>query len=537
MPSTTKINTATQVKGLILSLSDEQTNVAHVLDGKNFDFIGSGPRSGFGASVVSMQAIQNRDCHPTTFLQENCSLFFNEKGVFNIDCDGNFIELFGFRECQNKCKFDPCCYQWSQAYVGDVYYYSHPKIGIVEYDTYTQKWCQWNLADKRITSCVYGIAEQDNRLIILGSDTYSISAIDNGRDVIPDHLSTAAITSLSIGEFGQPIGVYSGKFGFFTFTSTAILYSQPTQDRDILFNVSVFKKHDSPISPSAITQRQDGLIYYFTKRGLMTLGRFENNQFNTGAVDADISEFIQKKIFNCIDKCDCNAVKLSYLDDREQLFISFKELNLCGNGNKTKSDCYSRALVYHTDYQEIGSFDQPHISIVHTAFSEEYNKVNNNGYIDCNGFIMEFNGLNYIENPQEYSAGTLYAHRPLNSYIDIGVFTMPDSKNIDKTSTINDISVTTSSAKIDYNNCDDFINWQKLCEQNSEYSIQICSGLSADDINCCSPVYYSKSSPSTSYYTCNNNGIYHKVRLSAFELGQYFELKTIKLATIAEGES
>ena len=537
MPSTTKINTAAQVKGLILSLSDEQTNVAHVLDGKNFDFIGSGPRSGFGASVVSMQAIQNRDCHPTTFLQENCSLFFNEKGVFNIDCDGNYIPLFGFNQCEIKCKFDPCCYQWSQAYVGDVYYYSHPKIGIVEYDTYTQKWCQWNLDDKRITSCVYGVAENDNRLIILGSDTYSISAIDNGRDIIPDHLSTAAITSLSIGEFGQPIGVYSGKFGFFTFTSTAILYSQPTQDRDILFNVSVFKKHDSPISPSAITQRQDGLIYYLTKRGLQTLGRFENNQFNTGAVDADISEFIQKKIFNCIDKCDCSAVKLSYLDDREQLFISFKELNLCGNGNKTKSDCYSRALVYHTDYQEIGSFDQPHISIIHTSFSEEYNKVNNNGYIDCNGFIMEFNGLNYIENPQEYSAGTLYAHRPLNSYIDIGVFTMPDSKNLDKTSTINDIAVTTSSAKIDYSNCDDFINWQKLCEQNSEYSIQICSGLSADDINCCSPVYYSKSSPSTSYYTCNNNGIYHKVRLSAFELGQYFELKTIRLATISEGES
>jgi len=278
-----------------------------------------------------------------------------------------------------------------------------------------------------------------------------------------------------------------------------------------------------------ITQRMDGMIYCVSKMGLQVLGRHSNNQFNTGDLEKDLSEFLQRKIIPCICK-SCDSIKLTYLDDREQLFISIRS-------DESKSH-YERALVYHTDYEKLGSFDRDHRSIISTAFSTEYNQETANGYTTPLGHIMEFNDSNYVENPLEPAQDSMFALMPLDSWIDVGVFSLHNNKEVLVDSTITDIAITTSpnypqptEQECDYDY--QFKNWQEMCERYSNFSLAICtSTLSADCIMCCNEATLSKIAYSTRYYTCNYNGKYHKIRISALELGQYYEVKLLELSTV-----
>lgn len=213
------VNNIGGMKPVLGHLQDENPSV---LRGRNFRWKLAGPYSGWGNRVVAEALVASYPYYHTVTINER-AFTLTVDGVMGYDCEaGRWVNYCPTTPTVPEClgQYD---WPWSQAYVGDTYYFSHPMVGIVSYNVFT---CQWVKLDMTceveangefillpetsgsiIDSPIWGITQANNRLIILADDTVSWSAVDNGKDLACDIDCGAGFQSLSHGMYGCPLGV------------------------------------------------------------------------------------------------------------------------------------------------------------------------------------------------------------------------------------------------------------------------------------------------------------------------------------------
>lgn len=498
--------TTQRVSGLIPNLTDGQASEVRVLDGRNFDFTASGPRSAFGTNLVTPAPLQVADKFPQIFNIKNTNFIFDQSSVFKLNpfsCCFTFIP--------NAFCIYESCFRWSKAYVGDKYYFSRPDVGILEYDVFLNEWKQWTKDDftaAQITAPIYGVTESMNRLIVLGSDTVSWSEIDRGNHLATDTYGTAGFQSLSLIEFGCPLGVYGSSQGFFTFTTSGTMFSRPTDDINP-FSHSKLSTMNQPMNSFSITPVDDSSVAFLSKSGIYLLGRFSNNQFQNEKLEQLMGDYWNTNILPCLTTCEPNCA-LFYLQDEDKLFLSL---------STTSSSHFDIAFVYNFRYKEWSMFNHKHrfIGQVHLG-RKEHNRIAN-GYIDNNGFVHEFNhNQNFREEP--ISNRKL----PLDSFIELGRFVPQDElQKTDSVFSVTSLAIDTKTGPT--------ISSLKTCEPEvSSFKVEI-----ADESCEYQDVILSRKVKQRQYFNLNITGEFFTLKLSAQTLASYYAVGQIELTAINAG--
>lgn len=498
--------TAQRIGGIIPSFGRTQGNEPRVITGKNFDFTASGPRSAFGSCLVTDAPIPASTSFPQTFQVLNTTYLFDQNTVSKL-CP--YQVCFQF-ETNKFCASDRC-YKWSRAYVGDTYYFSRPDIGIIQYDTFTNEWYQWTSEDFQAVNLhppIYGVAESLNRLIVLGSDTVSWSEIDQGKKLCANIYSAAGFQSLSLIQFGTPLGVYGSNAGFFTFTSNGIMFSRPT-DQNNPFNHSVLQSDNVPLNSFAITEVGSGSVAMLTKSGIYTLGRHSNNQFQNEKLEQLMGDYWNTSILPCLNNCQPNSA-LFYLPDEDKLFLSIAT---------TDDTAFDVAFVYNYRYEEWSMFNHRHRFIGQMHLGRNEHSRIANGYIDDRGFAHEFNHQqNYREEP------ITHQKLPLDSFVEIGEFRVQTELQYDDT-----IQKATSLRITQKANAN--LPGLPTCEpQVQSYKVEIAG----EDCKY-SLVTKNRQVKDRQYFNLDNTAEFHTLRISANNASMYFSLAEIQLTAINAG--
>jgi hypothetical protein len=499
--------TSERIKGLIPILGRTQGNEVRVINGKNFDFTAAGPRSAFGSNLVGNSPVLTDYPFPQVFPILNTSFMFDRDTVYKL-CP--FEVCFKF-ETGKYCAVD-ICHKWSMAYVGDTYYFSRPDVGIIQYDVITNEWEQWDSEQFQVINFhppVYGVTESLNRLIVLGSDTVSWSEIDSGKKLCPDNHTSAGFQSLSLIQYGQPLGVYGSSQGFFTFTTNGIMFSRPT-DQNNPFNHSVLSTENVPLNSHAITQVGDGTVAFLSKSGIYLLGRHSNNQFQFEKLEQIMGDYWNTYILPCLTKqCQPNSA-LFYLPDEDKLFFSV---------SSTDDNVFDISFVYNFRYEEWSSFNQRHRYIGQVHLGQTEHDTIANGYIDELGFIHQFNhNQNYREQP------ITGQKLPLDSYIEIGEFRAETQLQYDDTVQL------VNSLRISQKMSPKF-EGLKTCEPEVQsYIVEIANE------NCTySKLVKNRQVKDRQYFNLDNVGEFHTLKISATSPSTYFAIAEIQLTAINAG--
>lgn len=508
---------ALRVKGLTLGQSVSQIDGLAVCAGRNFMPALAGPRSYFGAKVNSAYPLTD-GMHPATFRQNGKALYFDNTGVYMLDCEGRPELIYAIERNYEERKFADFCYPWTTAYVGESHYYSHPMVGVIEFDMFTCTWSQWQLKEKGFSDLIFGITEANGSLIVLSRDTVTWSAFDRGSDIIEDQYDGVGSQSLHLAKFGRPSGVYSDGQGFFTFTSNGVMYSRPMSGTQILSGESLESaaifRHDKysdaesapvPISAYAIAKISKGLIAYITKKGIMQVGRFANNQFADKELDPIMSRWMREKFFECFCYEDCDSIRLEYNPDENYLYMSVKERG-CRNSN-----AYQQAFVYDLELEEWGTFNRLHRFLGFMGFGDSQR--DSWGYQDPMGYTFRFDAR---LNEHDVVINGMRTVGGLNSYVDIGEIRLDDDSATDYFSEISDLEITSE-------NCPE-----------AKYVVEVISEEACASIGTDFP-HLTGSRKGTNYYRYSNQGLSHTVRLIARNIGEHFALTTLRFSLKKRG--
>lgn len=470
-----------------------------------------GPRSYFGAELISKSALLGRAQNPAFFAHDGTQIYIDETGVYQLSADCNYIRLFAF-ECFEREK-EPCDfeYPWTTAFVGDSHFYAHPRVGLIEFDTFTGEWCQHSREALGFSDLIFGITEANGSLIVLSRDTVTWSEFDKGHGLIENEYTGAGSQSLHLAKHGRPLGVYSDGQGWFTFTSNGAMYSRPLSSAQILsgenIEASAVFRHDRfalnsvPYGPFSITNISESLIAYLGNKGLQQVGRFDNNQFTAKTFAPEMSRWFKEKLLKCNDDYLCSGYhRLMYSKERNWLFVSFAHDNF---------HVYDESLVYDLELEEWGSFNRKHRLIANFPRNTHSYQQDRLGYLSPLGYSFVFTEEGYHK--QSPAFGEVL--ESLDSFVDIGYIRPENDEDTERYFSLEGFTIETNN-----------------CQNEFDAVVFSVKGECDYDAECpsCEPYLHSKRN-CANYYVCSNLGVVHIIRITANNVNESFWIKLIRL--------
>lgn len=538
MPQNLQLLEALEFRGLLPSINNEQSEVPHILRGKNFNFDVSGPKSGFGAICLSPNEVPEDDTY-ALFRQGDNSFLFTSAGVYQLNALCGEYQLV-FATTDSGCQLEKhTSYPWSQAYVADTYYYGHPSVGIVQFDTFTNTWKQWDLEEKCLSGCIYGVTASANRLIIQQEDVVGWSEIDRGDKIACSHHKNSGFQSLSLIKYGKPLGVYGTDFGFFTFTTNGIMYSQINPESPNPYKHKLFASDQLPLTAFTIGQFPDGTLVYLSKTGLKQLGRKSNNQFLYEEFEPVVSKYLKEseiKHWGRESLFDSQAIRFFVADDRQELFISFRDKT-----NINTRPIFHRSLVFNWAYQKWSSFDEEHVIIGDTTFFNSECDSVRYGYIRPDRLVNQWEEVPFVATDVDLTEGTCcFTSRCLNSWIEIGLFRVSDEQYADSFTMVTDCSITSGpmlhdtefSPDIEDTTFGNIDAWEEHLLLASHFNAVISGTLDGYTLfeDQRETLTINRASEHATYYVCANQGVYHTILIEAVDTATYFHIKGLKLS-------
>ncbi len=501
-----------RINGLLLGRTTTQAGEIHVVKGRNFMPFLEGPRSYFGSEPLTNSPFDDTSKYFDVFPNDGDFIYIDENAVYKITEDCYVEKVFDI-ECR-ETEREPCDfeYPWSHAYVGDSYFYAHPSVGLIEFDTFTKEWCQHSRVKLGFSDLIFSITKADQSLIVQSRDTVTWSEFDNGTALIENEYSGAGSQSTHLAGRGRPLGVYSDGQGWFTFTDKGVMYSRPLSSAQIIsgedietsarFRHDEFETDSIPFSPYSITNISKSLILYVGNKGLTQVGRFDNNQFTSKTFSPEMSRWMRECLFNRNDDhLTWGSHRLFFDKSRNWLFMSFSH---------EITDVFDESLVYDVELQEWGSFNRKHTLVRNFPRNSHSYQHSRLGFLTRNGYINVFNSRGY--HVTNY-AGAL-KKEGLDSFIDVGYIRPENSEeDAERQYSLEGFTIETSK-----------------CE--TEFQVEVYGAMGECDYEDeCSAVEPFKHSTRNcaNYYVCSNLGAAHIVRIIANRINESFWIKLIRL--------
>ena len=471
-----------QISGLLPGLDTKQPNDLFCADGKNFLIDAQGPYAAFGSKFAAYAQVYNpRNLY--AFEVGGDIFILTEKEVIKYDQSSQlFVPILSFTLTNS----DP--YPWSVALVGGIYYFARKGSSVLSYTVTTEIW-------KTITNNVpnnpHAVTQSNGRLVILGEQIVAWSAISNGEDLAPNADKGVGVQSLALIGFGDPLGVYEIGQGFVTYTSEGVMLSESVQTQFSYRHQQLQSEH-VPLGPFAIASVGKFRHVMLTSRGLFQVSGLQPEEFQPL-----FNEYLRRQLFPVLDLNLPEIARVTFDNDRELLFISL--------GANEEPFIYTEAWVYYFPTEQWGKFNRTHLAFGAVNLLE--NTIYNLGYVCPDGCLHQFEPFPQVEQAPDrseyyhYHSVTDYPARyedggivfptlmtvtgfdenpftpnsglylnydpytpyipelgPIDSFVKIGTFKMPDENVVDTYNLITDIVIGTAT-QVDGQ---EFVDWQAI---------------------------------------------------------------------------
>ena len=358
----------TQIKGLIPALDPRQVNKYHVLNGQNFFVDAKGPRSAFGARYSSFVQLADLD-NVTNFEIDGEFFTCTEHAILKYDVDSQYyIPMITFIP---SADYE---YPWYYTKVGTQHFFCKKGCGLFAYTPTTETWEKITVTGTPTLPCA--IAMCGGRLVVVGDDVITWSAIDDGTNLTTDvDLGIGSQAVVIVG--GTVLGMLATYDGVIVYTTNGMLKGQLLEAVNPFSWWRLSGKEFVPINPFCMVNVKGQTNTILTATGFYTTSGKLPEPFAP-----EMGEYFAQNIFpqlGIADNAIINGVAKLWYGSREQfLFISFA---LSGVENR-----FTRAFVYYYPKQEFGSFDHEHIFVgpVHSIFANVGGYTF--GYIDPDGY-------------------------------------------------------------------------------------------------------------------------------------------------------
>jgi len=507
--------------GLQPAFSNIQLVKPSVIRGRNFRFNLRGIYSGWGNSI-SAQVLPDESFFPATFRQDDRVVLVTQHGLYS-----SASKCAPWQPCLSYPKIqrvDPRDedYPISQAYAGNVYYYAHPQIGIVAYDT-IHKSC--HMVDLTCFSGpIYGITQALNRLIVLAKDTVSWSRPDNGDKLDCSLHKGAGFQSLSIAKYGRPLAVKPTRNGFAVYTTNALLQFSETAPL-AGFRVDVISEELVPINPWAVVARDNLTHIFLAKSGLYAY----NGQSYPEEIQHVVGRYlVEIELPRLQHLLDTHAIALFDSPSTQETFISIL-------GYDGSADHWQRSLVYHWGLDKWSSFDQPHLWIGPSVFDEERIHTIDLGFIHYDRYPRHFDSTRGIVEPT--GIGCESDLKPIDSWVELGLFHIPVQDSQTRDSVLNNVIVhsgpmiSTAAWRHSQALLEKVDQWKENAEIYNEFALFAMStndGYATASFNWMAG-HIVESTVYMRNYALDNIGRYHTIRIVAENPGEYYEINAISL--------
>lgn len=372
---TTRVNPGL-IRGIQPVIDRRVTEQAYVLNGRNFLFSPQGPKSGFGATFATFDALSDpRGC--ATFRVGTRSFILCDDSVLDYDeISQSYVPVFIFDTAATVA------FPWSHAEVNDVDYFAKKGVGIVIYDSTLDEWSAY--VDVALPVDPRAVAEANGRLIIVSANAITISELDDGQNITP---------SIELGVFTQALSALTGKSeafavfrspdGFTVFTSKGIVRALRSEAVAPFRFERTLRAH-RPINPFCVISIDDGIQLFIDRKGIFTISSGSPELF-----DPAFSEFIANELLPTLKLEIDDIMRLFYASDQKLLFISVSD--------PADSAVYSKAFVLFLPRQDWGIFN-----LRHTTFGEVQLEIDPDtsyelSYFDEIGTIKTLSGEQFVE--------------------------------------------------------------------------------------------------------------------------------------------
>ena len=547
------------IGGYLPTFHHGQSNEIRVLSGKNFRWHYDGPFSGWGSEPSS------------SVLNLNLNLPYF--GLFHFDDKSIITTPEGIFEQVSPCVWSMVYalaplnlsladrdYPWSMAFVGDSYFFSHPLIGIVKYNRFTCEWskvvlaCSTDQKDHTVKEAIYydfsseeckkdnpvfGITEAGNRLLVLSRDTIGHSAIDDGENLECDPFCAGGFVSSSIAHYGKPLGIFKTLNGFAAFTSNAVVQGREIESM-AAFSYKAISYETCPINPHAIVSFGEGFDTLFLSKSGLHIAGLNRETLIIQDFELEIGSWlVEKELIRQEWLQIQHSVKLQYCAETKEVFISLLDPTY-----ERPQNLYSRALVYNVKYKKWSSFDQDHYVL------GPVNGLRHRSYGFTLGFLGYDCGLHWFNYKQtvDYIKDKELVSYCLDSYVELGPFTLPLEGDIHGTSEMQAITLFTEGGQrlLDpkfsraHNTHQEVESYDglSLIPFSGEVSVSSSNDMYTPLLNQCReafPISDNLTSEFTHNYTCNTTGIYHSVIVKALGVNEHFAVKRVDVQLRTKG--
>lgn len=571
-----------QVKGLVLGIDDRQSPEIHVLDGANFLVNAEGPFSAFGSQFVTYEKIININDVATFTIESDKTFVFTSNAVLQLDAlSQKYFVVFSFPEVTDD-------FPWSFALVGSKYYFAKKGADLFQYTPLTNAWKTLTPGNTSgLTPDIYAVTETFGRLIILSLTVNQWSAIDDG-EIYEDLSLGAGSQSLAIIGNGKPLGVFHVDLGFITFTNKGILLFRRVEAQ-IPFRYDIVNQKTFPISPYAIVEIEKDLHIFLAKSGLFTYNGRELIEWQPL-----MSEFLRQKILPDYSFALNNnpQIRLFFDSSRQWFFVATAFASTKRFYNKTyalyvprnewgsfdKVFSFAGPLVFEEGINagfNYGFFDVnglynlytivPQTEIVPNLLDNVYFQTHLDIPVrrqDSTLIVSEIVEADvYDKSPFTvtgiYDLNNMFVQRnmqSIDSFIEMGLIRLSDPQYSDRYSELTDVILGIgqifAAQILDYELVEPevIIDWELVTPDVFEdWGLNITSEVSftpeaigtLDGHNQFENErqVLTELEKTTEYihYTCDVNGIYHKIRIEAQDFGQEFAIKTLQPVVIPTG--
>lgn len=559
-----------------------------IIDGKNFLFDVDGPRSAFGSKFADYNYITKPGRYKLVELPVGDQFFYGTpEGIFRRNPVSLSLEPILTVTVTNSH------WPWTAALVGNIYYFAQYNVGLWQYNAVTGTIA---LLDTPVGFNVIGVCASYARLVCLNEDLVMWSSLDDGTDFIPSLRTGAGAQALSMVG-GTPYRVDPVSDGFVVATNKGLLKGENVQ-ADFIWRFYVLSEDVKIFSPSAGVKLPDVGVIYLDNSGFhATTGSVPQpweGDMGTFVKDGFLAKLDRRKI-GCLALYYSQAARMLfvsfsarqeegrmahtlvyYLPSNKwgkfdtQHFGVFETYDSITHFISTCSymgtDGYIREFQPDA-YNEIG-YDGQRIlrDFIFRPTSEPKILLNQSPsgaivYLGITKFVSmdvdptPFAPIQNIKINQVVDGDVLPFSLPqvgLNSVIDIGMFRFSQQVAADETSFIQNViigskkgivnytseNLNTEDGSEDYNDEtgeEDLGTWAGISNQFKLELLDTNDGFSHGPVGWYAPMKVNEFGASTYYSPDGMSSIYHRMRLTAANVGESYALKTIDLAGTLTG--
>jgi len=587
MPSSDRSRLAIKVpdiEGLQQSLDSRKVNKPHVTAGRNYLHDADGPKSGFGGVYLTEEQFYDPAYHQTIEVEsevwhfcQRCIMRFNPYSL-------QYDILYVHANTANRP------YRWTSALVNDKIFFAHPAVGLLYWDTDLKR--VYKVTSVWLPASIVAVSSAYGRLVVLGKKRILWSAQDDGLDLAPS-LQTGAGTQLLsiIGGEGVMLAPYQG--GVLAFTTSRILRSELTADIVVFRHrpVRVGEERTRLLNSFCVQVLDNDEVLFLDETGLYT------TRGDTPKEWQPLFNVFLRKELKHVQKRNGYAARLQVDGNNKRVYLSLaydsaRPIYQRAYVLDVPTERFGIFNEPHYSIAYAGSRLNKHVGFHWGAVKSDRrfflwdedleHRESSSVATDVNLFKPPLRQYTYTSGDaivfpdamrirsgiDEYALGLAgknlgmydvtgeFVVEPpqigLDSYIKVGLLRWDESRYDDELSLITDLSVGNAETGDDTLEAIDMeeladadVDMEALAEVDVDmgeslfdvisYGVLVESSYDSKTTVNSSVGELKKATPLTNFYGVYTLGIYHRVTISADEVGEYFHIKNLELSGTPAG--